>query len=161
MVVSWQIMIFNVFWMIFMQLKFSPLKHLFLKILLIFTQNHENPKIWISTMFGPNKKNSKIEFLLKFFKNLEIYVLNSSGVLLYAPETHFWWFYEMKKIHRNPGFFIDFRKNPQFYLFSTISRNKKQNYNTTWNKQFQAKVFLLRAPFSPVVHFEKKSTGNR
>ena len=89
MVVSWQIMIFNVFWMIFMQLKFSPLKHLFLKILLIFTQNHENPKIWISTMFGPNKKNSKIEFLLKFFKNLEIYVLNSSGVLLYAPETHF------------------------------------------------------------------------
>ena len=96
MVVSWQIMIFNVFWMIFMQLKFSPLKHLFLKILLIFTQNHENPKIWISTMFGPNKKNSKIEFLLKFFKNLEIYVLNSSGVLLYAPETHFWWFYEMR-----------------------------------------------------------------
>ena len=89
MVVSWQIMIFNVFWMIFMQLKFSPLKHLFLKILLIFTQNHENPKIWISTMFGPNKKNSKIEFLLNFFKNLEIYVLNSSGVLLYAPETHF------------------------------------------------------------------------
>ena len=121
MVVSWQIMIFNVFWMIFMQLKFSPLKHLFLKILLIFTQNHENPKIWISTMFGPNKKNSKIEFLLKFFKNLEIYVLNSSGVLLYAQETHFSWFYEMKKIHRNPGFFIDFRKNPQFYLFSTIS----------------------------------------
>ena len=72
-----------------MKLKFSPLKHIFLKILLIFTQNHENPKIWISTMFGPNKKNSKIEFLLKFFKNLEIYVLNSSGVLLYAPETHF------------------------------------------------------------------------
>ena len=128
MVVSWQIMIFNVFWMIFMQLKFSPLKHLFLKIFLIFTQNHENPKIWIYTMFGPNIKNSKIEFLLKIFKNLEIYVLNSSGVLLYAPETHFWWFYEMKKIHRNPGFFIDFRKNPQFYLFSTISNFLKSKY---------------------------------
>ena len=72
-----------------MKLKFSPLKHIFLRKLLIFTQNHEKSKIWISGDFSYREKNSKIEFVLKIFEKLEIYALNSPGVLLYAIETHF------------------------------------------------------------------------
>ena len=125
MLVSIQIMILNVFRMIFMKLKFSPLKHIFLRKLLIFTQNHEKSKIWISGDFSYREKNSKIEFVLKIFEKLEIYALNSPGVLLYAIETHFWRFYEMLKIHRNPVFFIDFGNLHSFIFFqqSLVTHN--------------------------------------
>ena len=67
------------------------------------------------------KTNSKFEFFKKNSFELRIYVFISPGVYLHAPETIFWWFYKILKIHQNRKKFLYFseffQKNLGFFFF--------------------------------------------
>ena len=83
-----------------------------LKILPFFLKKPRNFGCIFSSfsvfIFIKYKFFSKIELLSIFFEKLEIYILNSSGIVLYAPETNSAWFYKILKIDKNLGFFMLF-----------------------------------------------------
>ena len=83
-----------------------------LKILPFFLKKPRNFGCIFSSfsvfIFTKYKFFSKIELWSKLFKKLEIYVLNSSGIVLYAPETNSAWFYKFLKIDKISDFFMIF-----------------------------------------------------
>ncbi len=79
---------FYVFRKIFDFLKFWSLNLYFQNILWVSSTISKKSKIRISGIFDLRKKSLKIELRIIFFFKLEIYVLISTGVYVYVPETN-------------------------------------------------------------------------